>query len=126
MSGAATIAAVIVGIAFLAAGASKIAAGPAWGSQARGLGAPALVVPFVPWIELVIGALLVAQVARSLAAVAAFVLLAVFTALIAYRLAQGERPPCACFGAWSAKPIGPSNIVRNLALMALAALALLG
>lgn len=126
MSGAATIAAVIVGIAFLVAGASKIAAGPAWGSQARSLGAPAFVVPFVPWVELVIGALLVTQVARSLAAVAALVLLAVFTALIAYRLAQGERPPCACFGAWSAKPIGPSNIVRNLALMALAALALLG
>jgi uncharacterized membrane protein YphA (DoxX/SURF4 family) len=121
----AAVAAVVVGAAFVVAGASKLAARDSWPSQARGLGAPNWVIPIVPWFELVVGALLIAQVARPLMALVAIALLAVFTAMIAVRLRQGRRPPCACFGAWSAKPIGGGHVVRNLALMAVAALALL-
>ena len=123
---AAAIAAVIVGIACLDAGASKRAAREQWAVQARDLGAPHIVVPVLPWIELVIGAALVVQFARTAVAIAAGVLLVVFTALIALRLSQGRRPACACFGAWSAKPIGAGHLLRNTALLALAAVAAFG
>ncbi len=124
MSALAIVASVLLGVAFLVAGGSKIAAGDSWPEQARGLGAPRFVIPVLPWFEIVLGAVLVVQVARVAAAAVALVLLLMFTALIVWRLAQGRHPPCACFGAWSATPIGWSNVVRNLALMALALLAL--
>jgi uncharacterized membrane protein YphA (DoxX/SURF4 family) len=117
-------ASVVVGVVFLVAGASKIAAGPEWPVQARGLGAPAVTIPLVPWIEVAIGAVLVVQVARQPAAFAATAMLVVFTVLILIQLAQGRRPPCACFGAWSAKPLGAGHVARNVALIALSILAL--
>lgn len=119
------VAAVIVGVALLVAGASKIAAGPEWPVQARGLGAPRLVVPVLPWVEIALGALLVVQVARPFVATAALALLAAFTVLIGVRLARGEHPPCACFGGWSAKPLRAGHVVRNAVLIALAVVAML-
>ncbi len=124
MSGVAFVASVLVGVAFLVAGGSKLAAGPSWTVQASDLGAPAIAIPTLPWVELAIGAALVLQLARPVAATAAIVLLVAFTALIALRLSQGRRPACACFGAWSAKPIGASHLLRNGVLLALAVLAL--
>ena len=117
-------ASIIVGAVFLIAGGSKIAAGPQWPVQARGLGAPAVLIPIVPWVEIAIGALLVVQFGRRPGAVAALVVLTAFTALIAGQLARGRRPPCACFGAWSAKPLGAGHLARNGALIALGVLAL--
>ena len=40
------------------------------------------------------------------------------------RLAQGRRPPCACFGAWSATPIGWGHVARNAVFAAFAAVAI--
>jgi len=119
------VAAVLVGVAFVVAGGSKLAARESWPVQARGLGAPSWTVPLVPWVELVIGALLIVQLFRAPMAVAAAALLAVFTFLIGRKIAVGEHPPCACFGAWSAKPIGPGHVARNAVLMALAIVAAL-
>ena len=66
-------ASIVVGAVFLVAGATKIAAGAEWPAQARGLGAPAITIPLVPWVEVAIGAVLVVQVARQAAALAAAV-----------------------------------------------------
>jgi len=126
MDAIALVAAIALGAAFLLAGGSKIAAGVSWPRQAADLGAPRWVVPVLPWVEIVLGAALVTQVARRPAAVAAVVLLVAFSALIAVRLAQGRRPPCACFGAWSTKPLGPGDLVRNAALIGLGVVAALG
>ena len=52
----------------------------------------------------------------------ALLLLAVFTTAVARLLARGERPVCSCFGATSATPISRWTIVRNTALMVIAAL----
>jgi uncharacterized membrane protein YphA (DoxX/SURF4 family) len=112
-----------VGVALLVAGGSKVAAGPDWPAQARGLGAPDVTIPIVPWFELALGAVLVAQVARRPASLVALGLLVTFTALIWARLREGKHPPCACFGAWSAKPLGPGHLARNAVLIALAVLA---
>ncbi|SRR6056297_736540 len=118
------VASIVLGLVFLVSGASKVAAGRAWPQQARDLGAPAIVVPALPWAEIVLGAVLVAQVAPVAAATCALAVLVAFTALIVRRLAQGRRPPCACFGSWSAKPLGPGHVVRNVGFMTLGVLAL--
>lgn len=119
----AIIASIIVGVAFLAAGGAKIAAGPAWPTQARALGTPAVLIPFVPWLEIVIGALLCAQVGRPIVAAIAAAMLLAFSGLLVLRLAEGRRPPCACFGSWSAKPLSWRHVARNAVLLAAAIVA---
>ncbi len=125
MDTVALVASIIVGVAFAVAGGSNIAAGESWPAQARGLGAPTWAIPFVPWVEIVVGALLIVQAVPPWPAVAALVMLVGFTALIVNSLAHGRRPPCACFGAWSAKPIGPAHLARNAILIALTVVAML-
>jgi len=88
------------------------------------MGAPAAVLPVVPWFEIALGAVLVVQVARVAAAVVALCVLVAFTALIVRRLAEGQHPPCACFGAWSAAPLSWSHVVRNAVLIVLAVVAI--
>jgi uncharacterized membrane protein YphA (DoxX/SURF4 family) len=118
------IASILIGLAFVLAGASKLALGRAWPEQARGFGAPAWAAVVVPWVELAVGASLVAQLARPFAACAAIGILVLFTALIVRHLLAGRAPECACFGAWSAKPIGPGHLVRNTVLLTVAVVAL--
>lgn len=120
----AVVASVVVGLVFVVAGAAKIAQGARWPAQAAQLGAPAAVAPLVPWWEIVVGALLVVQLATPWPAIAALVTLVVFTALIGRVLARGEHPPCACFGGWSAAPVGRRHVARNVLLLALAVTAL--
>jgi len=119
----AVVAAVVLGAVLLLSGAAKLAAGPRWAAQAAALGAPAIAVPVLPWVEVGLGALLVTGVWRPVVAVAAAALLGAFTVLLVVRLAQGRRPPCACFGAWSTRPVGFGSVARNVVLIALALLA---
>ena len=88
------------------------------------MGAPVVVIPVLPWFEIALGAVLVVQVARVAAAIVALFVLVAFTALIVRRLAQGQHPPCACFGTWSAKPLGWSHVARNVVLMVIAVVAM--
>lgn len=125
MNTVATVAAVLVGVAFVVAGGSKLAAGRGWPVQAAGMGVPGWLAAAVPWAELAVGALLIVQLAEPWPAIASIVLLAAFSVLIARLLAAGRHPPCACFGAWSATPIGPVHLARNAALLAVAVVALL-
>jgi hypothetical protein len=120
MSGTASaLAAVVVAAVLLVAAITKLAAPAAWLAQAAGLGVPRLVAMPVPAIEAVLGAWLLVQWQRPVAAIAAGTLVAAFTVLLAVRLAQGRRPPCSCFGVLSARPIGAVDLVRNAALLAL-------
>jgi hypothetical protein len=52
--------------------------------------------------------------------------LVAFTVVIVQRLLDGSRPPCACFGSRSNKPLGRRHVARNLGLLAVAALAIIG
>ncbi|MBX7060409.1 MAG: redoxin domain-containing protein [Pyrinomonadaceae bacterium] len=52
------------------------------------------------------------------AAVAALILLAIFTAFLAYQLIRGNRQNCHCFGQLMSEPTGAGAIVRNLVLLA--------
>jgi uncharacterized membrane protein YphA (DoxX/SURF4 family) len=120
----AVVASVVVGLVFVVAGAAKVAQGARWPAQAAQLGAPRAIAPVVPWWEMIVGALLVVQLATPWPAIAALMTLLVFTALIARLLAAGEHPPCACFGSWAAAPLGPRHVARNIVLLALVTLAL--
>lgn len=92
--------------------------------EATLLGAPRLVVPVLPWIEVLLGALLIAQWQRRPMAIAAGAMLVAFTALILANLARGRRPRCACFGSWSSRPLGWRHVARNAVLVALALVAI--
>lgn len=112
--------AVVVGVVLVLAGVSKLARPEQWRAEAAGMGVAARVAGATPLVELVVGALLAAQVWREVVAWAAVALLAAFTALIGVRLAQGRHPPCACFGALSSRPLGAAHLLRNATLIALA------
>ena len=115
------VASVLLGAVFVVASVTKFAAPRQWRAQASDLGVARNVAVAVPYVEAVIGALLIAQIARRPVAVVAAVLLAGFTTVLVVRLRQGRHPPCACFGAWSSKPIGYSNVARNACFLVLAA-----
>ncbi len=117
------VAAVAVAAVLLVAGVSKLAQPAQWRAQATGLGVPQLLAAFTPFVELGLGALLLVQVQRHVMAWLAVTLLGTFTALLVLLLAQGRRPPCACFGSLSSKPIGPGHLVRNALFIGLAVLA---
>ena len=119
------IAAIVLGAVFVLAAVAKIAAGTTWVTQARELGAPAPVATVLPGVELVLGALLVTGIGGPVPAVLAVVLLIVFSVAIARQLVDGRHPPCACFGAWSQRPLGEGHLVRNAGLIVVALLAVL-
>ena len=107
---------------FIFAGIQKLLAGNEWLVQAKQLRPPRIAQPFVPlvpYIELVVGGLLIAGLQEWPVRIAAIILLGSFTALLIARLAAGERPPCACFSFRSTRPIGWSNVTRNAGLLAL-------
>ncbi len=114
-------ASLLLGAVFLLSGILKMSVPGQWLAQSAELGVPRAVAVAVPFVESVVGALLVAQFERRVVALVAAGLLVGFTILLVLRLAQGRRPPCACFGALSTQPIGWRNVVRNGVLLALAA-----
>ena len=118
-----TVAAVVVGVAFVAAGVFKLADGPAWPRQAADMGVGRSIALVVPWVEIVIGAVLAAQLLEPWAAIAAALMLVAFTVVIGLRLLDGSRPPCACFGSRSKRPLGAYHLLRNVGLLVLAVVA---
>lgn len=125
MDTVARLAAIVLGSVFVVAAVSKMVAGTTWVTQARELGAPTPVATALPGVELVIGALLIVGIGGPLPAVAAAVLLVAFSVAIARQLVDGRHPPCACFGAWSQRPLGEGHLLRNAALIVVALVALL-
>lgn len=120
----AVVANVLLGAAFLWAGALKLIQGPSWSKQAADMGVGRPVALAVPYVEVVVGAATASQLLRPWPAMAALLLLVAYTVLILVRLADGDRPPCACFGSRSMRPLGAYHVLRNLALIALAAVAI--
>ncbi|MBF6204947.1 redoxin domain-containing protein [Streptomyces gardneri] len=93
-------------------------------------GIPLRWAPTVAWglpiAESIIAAGVLLPWVSGVAALAALLLLAVFTAAIARLLRRGEHPSCSCFGGVSAAPIGPKTLIRNGLLAALAVIVALG
>ena len=117
--------AALVGVIFIFAGVQKFIARDLWPTQAKRLGAPSFAIPTVPYVEVVLGSLLIAGIGVNIVLVASIVALSSFTVLLTLRLAAGDRPPCACLSFRSTKPIGWNNIVRNFLMLALLVAALI-
>ena len=118
------VARIALGAVFIVAGASKVASGPAWPSQAAQLGVAPPLATVVPWLELIVGASVAVGVGEPWPAVVALFALIAFTCVLVRTLRQGRRPPCACFGTWSAQPLGFGHVVRNAGFVAVAVLTL--
>ncbi|MGE0394851.1 MAG: MauE/DoxX family redox-associated membrane protein, partial [Vicinamibacterales bacterium] len=114
----------VLGITFLVAGMAKFASPQAAATAVAGFGAPAFARPLLrglPHLEVAIAASLAFSVSAGFGAWAAAVLLVVFIAAMLVNLARGRRPPCNCFGQIRPAPIGAASVLRNVALLALAA-----
>ena len=72
-------------------------------------------------LELAIGLALLVPGITQAAALAAFCLLAWYTAVLAYTLIGDRRPRCNCFGQLSGQPISYKTLVRNGVFLVLAA-----
>lgn len=116
---AATAARLVLAAVFLGAGIAKLSVRGWARSTAGALKLPFRVTQSTPWLELLVGAGLVAGV--RLAPVAALGLLLAYTGvlLVALANADGAAPPCACFGR-AARPITWTTVLRNVALIAIA------
>jgi uncharacterized membrane protein YphA (DoxX/SURF4 family)/peroxiredoxin len=74
----------------------------------------------LPLAELAVAVALVPTVSARAAAVVGLLLLLAFIWGIANALRRGEAPDCHCFGQLHSAPAGPSTLVRNAVLAALA------
>ena len=122
MDGFAYLCALLLAAAFVRAAAAKLARPDQTGAGFRALGLPraALLARAIPLAELTVAALLVAAPAAG--GVVAFVLLGVFTVVLARAVRAGVSTGCTCFGAVSSEPVSRSDILRN-GLLAAAAVA---
>src|SRR5438477_9606300 len=77
---------------------------------------------YFPFLELIVGLLLLLGLLTRLAAVGAVGLFAVFTFFILYDLTHNKNVSCHCFGKLSDDKVTPMSVVRNVFLMALAVL----
>lgn len=86
-----------------------------------GLPRPAMWAVATPLVEVATAAVLI--VAPGWGGVAAFALLAGFTATLAVVIGTGRVATCACFGGSSTEPVSVRHLARNAVLLVLAALA---
>ena len=123
---ASSVAAAIVGAVFVYAGVSKLLSGREWPKAAARLGVPRVVAYATMAAEIVIGlGMVLGDSWRAGFLYAGVVLLVLFTALLAVHMRGDERPPCACFGGATQRPIGARDIVRNVSLLVLSFVAIL-
>jgi thiol-disulfide isomerase/thioredoxin/uncharacterized membrane protein YphA (DoxX/SURF4 family) len=81
--------------------------------------------PALPIAELVTAALLLFTPTARAGAIASLVLLGAFIFGIARALSRGETPECNCFGVLHSSQAGPTTLLRNCALAALAVFVLI-
>jgi uncharacterized membrane protein YphA (DoxX/SURF4 family) len=123
--GAAVIARVTLAVVFAVASFGKLRDLQGTRDGVSTLASPAIAVlaPGLPAAELAVSiGLLVPRFSRG-AAIAAIVLLVVFSALIIRALKRGHAPVCHCFGARTVQPININMVARNGAFIALALVA---
>jgi uncharacterized membrane protein YphA (DoxX/SURF4 family) len=120
-----SLAAGVVGAVFVYAGVAKMLAGRQWPASARRLGVPTAAAMIVMIAEVVIGlGMVLGDAWRDGFLLAAAALLVAFTSLLLVQLRKDVRPPCACFGGATQRPIGARDVMRNVILLALVLVAI--
>jgi putative oxidoreductase len=89
-------------------------------------GSGKLIANVFPFIELAVGVMLLLGLFTRLAAFAALLLFVLFTGLIIYDLTHSQNSSCHCFGRLSDEKLTVWAVVRNVALMLLSLIVLLG
>ncbi|MES2116133.1 MAG: MauE/DoxX family redox-associated membrane protein [Pseudomonadota bacterium] len=109
---------------FLMAAASKLLHREGQVQTLAEFGVPAALQPplacLMPVCELAIGLTLTLATSTWWSAIAGAALLTLYTSILAYKLRQGQRPICNCFGQQVASPIGAATLLRNGVLLAMA------
>lgn len=120
------IAGTIIGVIFVAAGASKLSAVEQWRASARDMGVATWISGLVPWVEIVLGGSVIGRLGLPWSAWAVVAVLALFTLVILRQLLRGYRPGCGCFGERSAAPLGARHVMRNAVFIVIGVLAAIG
>ena len=111
---------------FFISGVAKLLDRAGSRTSLRDFGVPAALVPALVWVlpaaEFTCAAMLLAPPLAWWGAIGAAALLAAFTLGISVSLLRGKKPVCHCFGQLSSEPVGSSTLVRNVGLLAIAAL----
>lgn len=121
----------LAGAIFLAAALPKIADLPGFVSAVHNfhlepivpMALTNLVAMTVPWIELVAGLALVANVKPRSAAFVYTGLMTVFTVAVVAALARGLSFECGCFGKAGASTIGAKKLLENVGMLAVGCVA---
>lgn len=115
----------VLAAVFLVAALTKALDRPAFARALEQFGVPGAAVPalavLVPLAELAVAVALIPLATTPVSAVAALILLGVFTAAVASVLVRGQEAECHCFGSVTAQPVGVPTLVRNAGLLAIAA-----
>ncbi len=102
---------------FFLAGTSKVISPSTTRRSARDLGMPAVLARIAPIAlpisELAVTLGLLYQSTSRPAAVAALLILLVFSGIVAINLARGNRVRCSCFGSLSSSRLGRGALIRN-------------
>ena len=114
-----TLAGIMVGAVLVISGAAKLA-DRRWQDREIQLGSPKWILPFLPYVEIVIGALVAVRVQRIVIGAIAVGLFAVFTIFLLVKWDERKGEPCNCLGMLSTRPASKKTILRNLALLSLA------
>lgn len=111
--------AAIVGAAIAVAGAMKMVDRTRWMQDAAAQGVWKPVASVLPFVELVLGALLVVVPPSAVVLGSSTLLLLIFTAFLVAQIATKSAVPCACFGSRSRRAPSMRDVARNIAMMGL-------
>jgi peroxiredoxin/uncharacterized membrane protein YphA (DoxX/SURF4 family) len=119
----------LLAVVFATAGVAKLFDRQGSRTALEGFGVPQFAVPagaiLLPLAELATAIALVPSPSAQWGGLAALVLLLGFIAGISNAMIRGRAPDCHCFGQIRSEPAGPSTLVRNGVLAAVAALILI-
>ena len=128
LSDAAFFSTIVLSLAFLVAGVSKLRDLPGFIRVARSyqilpdLPTKAFA-PALPFVEVTLGLSFLVGLALPITATASVILLSIFTAAILINIRRGRKDiPCACFGSLSKAQIGWFSVARNTVLVTFGAL----
>ena len=113
----------LAGVLLMAA-AGKLLHRQAYVQTLAEFGIPTALRPQLAWLmpmcELAIAFMLTLAMSTWWSAIAGAALLALYNAVLVYKLLQGQRPSCNCFGQQDATPIGLTTLLRNGVLLSMA------
>src|SRR5579872_5520907 len=106
------------GALFIFSGVSKLVSRYAFLASLRALFLPSLIIAPVaavlPWLEVMIGSLLVMGFLALYTAWVSLALLLTFSLVAIVAIVRGVDVPCSCFGTTSRAPLSWKTLVRNL------------